>query len=293
MSRYRIWLRIVLALVLIVAGLSGLFGHASVNLARISPWLVFWPWLIPVVAGVVLLSLSVPAESDEWTSAARALGFSSVYSGHFPLTPFRMPEHLGGCFGMAVADLSVWIAHRCMQDGAGEVRDTLLEVSFDWWLWDSDSSRHPYHRWSEYGRRYEPQDRFPELKLTAVETFALLSHPELKLPRFELRPEGLGDKFSALLGGGDINYPSHPKFSARYFLKGPDEASVGAAFGDAALLDFLGEHPGWHIRADGAWMLITRGERIVRPDKLGDFLRDVIELHGQFREAAERQRGTT
>lgn len=260
-------------------------------------WLTVIILIAILVAGVVLLISRNPAESDKWNSVARSLGFHPVYSEHFPPTPFRMPPHLSGCYAQEVAGLHVWIAHRCRPEGySGSEGGVLGDFIYYWdfWMEVSGVGKFPYRRRGDFDRTLQmPTDRFPQSDLVAVETFALLSHPELKLPRFELRPEGVGDKFSALLGGGDINYPSHPKFSARYFLKGPDEASVGATFGDAALLDFLGEHPGWHIRADGAWMLITRDERIVRPDKLGDFLRDVIELHGQFREAAERQRGTT
>jgi hypothetical protein len=280
------------ALGLIAVGLFGMFGHPLVNLAGFSPWLSWWLWLLPVVVGIAILWSGSPAESDEWTQAARALGFRSIFSAYFPATPFQMPKHISGCFAMDVAGLSVWIGHRCRMNSAPSRGDLLFEFAlevWDWWLWNDSSCNRSYRHWNDYDRWSTPADRFPSADLSAVETFVLLSHPTLALPRFELRPEGLGDKFSALLGGDDINYPSHPKFSARYFLRGPDEAAVGAAFGDAALLDYLGEHPGWNVRADGAWLLVTQGNQVVPPEALGDFLRNAIELHGMFREADGRQ----
>jgi hypothetical protein len=58
----------------------------------------------------------------------------------------------------------------------------------------------------------------------------------LNLPSFSLRPEGFGHKLFSAFGYQDIDFATRPTFSAKYLLRGPDEAAIRNAFTDAALV---------------------------------------------------------
>lgn len=55
------------------------------------------------------------------------------------------------------------------------------------------------------------------------------------IPHFMVRPEGAWDRLGELLGVQDIDFASHPKFSRRFVLRGPDTAAVRRLFGPLVL----------------------------------------------------------
>jgi hypothetical protein len=61
-------------------------------------------------------------------------------------------------------------------------------------------------------------------------TVALISHPELNLPKFFLEPENVFHKIGNVFGYHDIDFSDYPEFSKRYLLRGSDEDSIRAIF---------------------------------------------------------------
>lgn len=93
------------------------------------------------------------------------------------------------------------------------------------------------------------------------------------LSPFDLRPEGLRDKISALLGAQDIDFPESPSFSDAYLLRGSDAARTRQDF-DPNVLAFFSGHPGWCAYGGGPWVGLFRGEERVLPERLWEFLEE-------------------
>lgn len=116
---------------------------------------------------------------------------------------------------------------------------------------------------------------------THRQTVALLGYPKGGLPRFELRPESLLHKMSSVFGYQDIDFPEHPDFSAKYLLRGPDEAAVRALFG-LNLIQYFEAHPGWCVDGRGRWLAAYRHGRLEDPARLRDFIDEAKVLLWAF-----------
>ena len=106
---------------------------------------------------------------------------------------------------------------------------------------------------------------------------ACLLKTSQSVPTFELRPEHLLDKFSALFGSHDINFTTHPEFSRLYRLSGTDESGLRRRF-RLELLHELASQPGWSMEGEGEWVLMYRANRLVDPDDLEAFRREAAHL---------------
>lgn len=95
-------------------------------------------------------------------------------------------------------------------------------------------------------------------------------------PGFELRPEHLMHKVGQLFGYQDIDISTHPVFSRRYLLRGPDEPAVRAAFGEQAI-DFFQNNPDWNVEARANWMAVFK-PRLGLGD-IRQFLTDATRVH--------------
>ena len=83
---------------------------------------------------------------------------------------------------------------------------------------------------------------------------------DLALPAFRLRPENCLDRLGGKMGWNDVNFDSHPDFSKRYWLEGPDEDALRSAF-TARILDDFEAHGGLTVMGAGDCLLVYRGEQ--------------------------------
>ena len=101
------------------------------------------------------------------------------------------------------------------------------------------------------------------------------------LPAFALRPETVWSKMGAWLGGQDIDFESAPDFSSRYVLQGTDEAAVRGLFGDRVLA-FYAARPGLCTEGGGDRLLVYRADKRVKPEALGAFMDEGLEVLALF-----------
>jgi hypothetical protein len=106
------------------------------------------------------------------------------------------------------------------------------------------------------------------------------------LPGFELRPEGILDKIGSALGYQDIDFPEHPGFSKHFLLRGQDESAVREVFDDT-VIEAVENLKGICIEGGGAWLVIYRAGRRVKPQRIGDFMEEVRSLRSVFARRAE------
>lgn len=99
------------------------------------------------------------------------------------------------------------------------------------------------------------------------------------MPDFTAAPEDLGDWFSELFGGQDIDFQHDPVFSKKYRLRGKDEAAIRDFFSVGGT-QYLAARPGWTVHALGEWLLAYRSGKQVGHKKLKDFVWDLQGLYG-------------
>lgn len=79
----------------------------------------------------------------------------------------------------------------------------------------------------------------------------------IQVPRFRLCPERGIEKLAAALGMRDVDFDTHPRFSASYFLSTQDEARIRPLF-RPDVLAFFESHPGMYVEGIGDMLLIYR-----------------------------------
>jgi hypothetical protein len=106
---------------------------------------------------------------------------------------------------------------------------------------------------------------------TYVQTVAWTKLAESRLPTFALAPEGVLDKVSELLGGQDIDFPSHTSFSARFRLRGESEVSIRRLF-TPVVLDAFERSDDVSVEASDDKLLVYRSGRIAEPSEVRDLV---------------------
>ena len=86
----------------------------------------------------------------------------------------------------------------------------------------------------------------------------------MNLPEMILRPENILDKIKTLFGFKDINFESHPEFSAYYHLKGKDEEWIRAIF-NKNVLNFFTAQGNWTVEALNYFVIIYQHNNLVPP----------------------------
>ena len=64
----------------------------------------------------------------------------------------------------------------------------------------------------------------------------------------------------------DIDFDTHPAFSASYFLNAQDDAAARALF-RREVLDYFERHPGLHVEGNGDTLLLYRSGRMLGPEE--------------------------
>lgn len=98
-------------------------------------------------------------------------------------------------------------------------------------------------------------------------TLVLISEVELQIPDFALEPEGLVTKLEELGGTTDIDFPGHPDFSRKFFLRGPHEEKIRAFFNED-ILNFLENHEEMHIESHKSKLLIYKKRDFLDPSDI-------------------------
>jgi hypothetical protein len=104
---------------------------------------------------------------------------------------------------------------------------------------------------------------------------------EDKLPLFEMHAEGF---LEMLFGTGNIDFPSHPGFSTRWFVRGPDEQAVRALFQPRVLDAFSARPEAWVVQGYGEWLVAYRPRVTMQPraDALRKFLDEGYSIFTAF-----------
>lgn len=114
-----------------------------------------------------------------------------------------------------------------------------------------------------------------------------VAHREgMDLPMFTLRPENIWHKIGSMFGMQDIDFESHPKFSKRYLLKGPDEEAIRELF-TPEVLDFFEQKSGLTVEGSGDVLLYSTYKRL-SPDSVRQFMADGFEILNLFQPAEDR-----
>jgi hypothetical protein len=106
----------------------------------------------------------------------------------------------------------------------------------------------------------------------------------LDLPEFELRPEGIIDKFRSAFKmeeHSDIDFADHPKFSKRFLLRGPHVKPVAELFTVPVISHFEQANGKIYVEGKGENLMIYV-ERLVAPSKMQEFFEQCLGVHSCF-----------
>ena len=112
---------------------------------------------------------------------------------------------------------------------------------------------------------------------TYRQTVCILKSEKMNLPVFQLYPENIFYRISALLGEQDINFRSHAEFSGSYVLRGDDEYSVRNIFTDNVISYFAG-HKGLSVEGNRQMLMIYRNATLIRTGEIQSFLAEGIKI---------------
>jgi hypothetical protein len=106
--------------------------------------------------------------------------------------------------------------------------------------------------------------------------------PVLSLPHFAMRPENLFHKIGGAMGYQDIDFESHPRFSADYLLRGDDEQAVREFFTDE-LLTFIESQESICVEGGGDQLVFYRQRKRIKPDEVNGFMEEGFKAFDVFR----------
>lgn len=105
----------------------------------------------------------------------------------------------------------------------------------------------------------------------------------LSLPDFELRPEGMFHKIGQAFGYKDIDFDSHPTFSKRYLLRGPNEQAIRDVF-DVDVLDYFeGLKKGTCVEAGNNRLIFYRQGKRLKPEQTREFMEEGFGVYALFK----------
>ena len=108
-------------------------------------------------------------------------------------------------------------------------------------------------------------------------TLALFDLKTPNAPVFELKPESFIYKIGELFGFKDIDIPSSPLFSDKYRLTGTNETEV-LAFFNPGTVAYFEQHLGWQAQGAGRYLLVFKGERLIKPDAYQNFMEETKNM---------------
>src|SRR6185295_20333828 len=97
------------------------------------------------------------------------------------------------------------------------------------------------------------------------------------IPDFALEPEGLSTKLSEMFSGKDIDFPEHPEFSKKYYLRGSSEVQVRDFFA-GPIIHFLEKQEPVHIEAHRNRLLLYKKLDVLEPVQIQELEKVAEEL---------------
>jgi hypothetical protein len=119
---------------------------------------------------------------------------------------------------------------------------------------------------------------------TYRQTVAAFSHKASLLPQFALRTKGILQKIGNAFVHKDINFDSHPEFSRRYQLRGPDEPQLRAVCTPQLLsfLEQLDRKKNWRLEGKNDTLILYRAGKRVKPADFRSHLEETSTLATSF-----------
>ncbi len=111
-----------------------------------------------------------------------------------------------------------------------------------------------------------------------LQTVISFQSPQLTLPEFSLRPEHMFHRIGEKMGMQDIDFESHPRFSKRYLLQGPDEEAIRRLF-TAEVLEFFEAREGASVEASGDHFTFFRANNRVKPQRIRAFMEEGFDVY--------------
>lgn len=104
------------------------------------------------------------------------------------------------------------------------------------------------------------------------------------LPMFKLWPKDLSHKLWDAMVHKDILFDTHPEFSNRYQLSGPDETRIRGLFtaGLLSYLETLDKKMKWRIEGNEETLLVYRSAKKTKPQDFRTFLDETSTMAAQF-----------
>lgn len=119
---------------------------------------------------------------------------------------------------------------------------------------------------------------------THHQTVISFQSPNLSLPEFELRPEHFFHKLGQALGYTDIDFETHPVFSKRFLLRGPDEAAIREFF-KPELLEFFESRQGISLEASGDRLIYYRARKRIKPEEVRAYMEEGFSAYAAMKNA--------
>jgi hypothetical protein len=106
---------------------------------------------------------------------------------------------------------------------------------------------------------------------TSRETMFTVTSPNLNLPEFYLRPEGVLERVLDTMSRVDIDIAERPDFSQKFLLYGKDESAIRQIF-RGTKLDFFANNPNICVFGRGNYLFLYQSRTLAPPAQLGQYL---------------------
>lgn len=113
---------------------------------------------------------------------------------------------------------------------------------------------------------------------THKQTVFYIESKALNLPEFYMKPENFFHRIGKFFGKEDINFESHPEFSAQYYLKGHDEEAIRDMMNEDLLYCFTVED-GWSMEGYRDTLLLYRHDESYSKDKILALYERGLSIH--------------
>jgi len=119
---------------------------------------------------------------------------------------------------------------------------------------------------------------------TYSQTVCILKSEKMNLPVFQLYPENMFYRISAVLGAQDISFQSHAEFSESYVIRGDDEDSIRNIFTDS-VISYFASNKGLCVEGNRQMLMIYRNATLIRSDEIQTFLAEGIKILRLFEQS--------
>ncbi|MEM6597467.1 MAG: hypothetical protein AAF810_14985 [Cyanobacteria bacterium P01_D01_bin.36] len=118
---------------------------------------------------------------------------------------------------------------------------------------------------------------------THSQTIAVIDADRTSFPKFVLVAENFLHKMGNALGFQDIDFHTHPEFSDRYWLAGPDENAIRDCF-HSDVLNFFQDHnhTRFGVEGSGSKLIYYRKDQCFKPSEWRKLINSAYRVYQQF-----------